>query len=417
MGAAACHLDGDDFEDGLPATAKCSSNGSTTCRRLAWGLSSMQGWRSSMEDAHIAIPSLGAWVAGRTCSQSAGDSARIHGWDETAVFGVMDGHGGAQVARFCELHLPVAIAQGDDRDAEKALGTAFTHMDELLSDPACLGELRALADPGRGPRGGLSRWTAHPSTIGCTAVVCCVRKDALIVANAGDSRAVLCRGGLSVDLSEDHKPDLQSESDRIIRAGGWVQKEVYGPVTVHRVNGDLSLSRAIGDLEYKQNRNLPPGEQVIVATPDVRTFRLDASDEFIILACDGVWDVMDSQVAIDFVRNRLGSRQHLAARLSCGALELSSIVEELLDDCISPNLEQTDGLGGDNMTAILAVFLPPQTGSTLGGVNRVAATKLKRSCSLADPHSRSLPFQTHTVVAAPPLRQRSSSACLTYAIA
>mmetsp|Transcript_95417 Transcript_95417/g.269628 ORF Transcript_95417/g.269628 Transcript_95417/m.269628 type:complete len:404 (+) Transcript_95417:46-1257(+) len=346
MGAVACHdKEASDDEDG-PSTHKSSGNGSAKSQGIAWGFSSMRGWRATMEDAHLALPSLGRFA-------EAGSNA--NGWDATALFGVMDGHGGAQVARFCEQHLPFSISQGRGDDVAGALAAAFMHMDELLSDPTYLSELRAFSDPGR-----FSRWTAHPFTIGCTACVCCVRQDSLVVANAGDSRAVLCRGGRFVDLSKDHKPDLPEESSRIRRAGGWVETEESGHGAVHRVNGDLSLSRAIGDLEYKQNVKLPPTDQLIVATPDVRVFPREPSDEFVLVACDGVWDVMSSREVVDFIRPRLGSRSSWSQRLSDGTLEPSSILEELLDHCISPDLDETDGLGGDNMTAVLLLFIPPE---------------------------------------------------------
>ena len=62
-----------------------------------------------------------------------------------------------------------------------------------------------------------------------------------------------------------------------------------------RVNGNLNLSRAIGDLKYKSNRGLPAAQQIITAEPDVRSVELTAEDRFLLLACDGVWDVMSNQ--------------------------------------------------------------------------------------------------------------------------
>ena len=79
---------------------------------------------------------------------------------------------------------------------------------------------------------------------GCTAVVAIKRGDELYVANAGDSRGVLCRGTKAVALSEDHKPAHDVEKNRIIAAGGFLS-DIGG---VCRVNGNLNLSRAIGDL-------------------------------------------------------------------------------------------------------------------------------------------------------------------------
>ena len=118
------------------------------------------------------------------------------------------------------------------------------------------------------------------------------------MANAGDSRAVLSRGGETVVLSVDHKPAHPTEYERITKAGGWVSD-------AGRVNGNLNLSRSIGDLRYKRNEALEPDEQVITAAPDVRSIELQADDEFCVLACDGIWDVKTSEQVVHFVRARL----------------------------------------------------------------------------------------------------------------
>jgi serine/threonine protein phosphatase PrpC len=79
--------------------------------------------------------------------------------------------------------------------------------------------------------------------VGCTAVVAIITKTQIIVANAGDSRAVLCSKGKAIEMSIDHKPDNESEKRRIEKAGGFVEE--------NRVKGILNLSRSLGDLEYK----------------------------------------------------------------------------------------------------------------------------------------------------------------------
>mmetsp|Transcript_100455 Transcript_100455/g.324183 ORF Transcript_100455/g.324183 Transcript_100455/m.324183 type:complete len:386 (-) Transcript_100455:299-1456(-) len=309
-----------------PVTDKDSSQGWSQSLGLLWGVSCMQGWRDSMEDAHLAIPHL-------------------HGWRDTAVFGVMDGHGGEQVARFCEQHLPQELARRGNQDVPVALTSAFHQMDVLLADPRSLHELRALS---RMPKGAASP-PPHPDLVGCTAIVCCVRRDTITVANAGDCRAVLCRRGRAVDMSEDHKPNLPAEAARIQRAGGCVLPQRLPLGNLYRVNGDLSLSRAIGDLRYKQNPRLGPQEQIVSCTPDVRTFGRQPDDEFMIVACDGVWDVMSSQQAVDYVRQRL-------LPLLEGSVKPSTVAEGLLDNCLSPDPAKTFGLGGDNMTLLIVVF-------------------------------------------------------------
>mmetsp|Transcript_41255 Transcript_41255/g.95517 ORF Transcript_41255/g.95517 Transcript_41255/m.95517 type:complete len:391 (+) Transcript_41255:114-1286(+) len=303
----------------VPVTTKESGDGIALSKGLSWGYSCMQGWRISMEDAHFAVPTLG------------GD-----GWSNTAAFGVMDGHGGSAVASFCERHLPVEIASGPSKDARDALVSAFHRIDELL-------------DEGVGLEVGPTPSSTNPDWVGCTCVVCLVQPEVLVVANAGDSRAVLSRRGQAVPLSEDHKPNLPVEHERIRRAGGSVERQQVGSVVQYRVNGNLNLSRSIGDLEYKKNPLLPPSEQIICSTPDVLTFKREADDEFLLLACDGIWDVLGSQEAVDFVNERLP--QWLK-----NGWALSGIMEEMLDRCISPDLALTNGLGGDNMTAVLVVF-------------------------------------------------------------
>jgi hypothetical protein len=129
------------------------------------------------------------------------------------------------------------------------------------------------------------------------------------------------------------------------------------------VNGNLNLSRALGDLEYKKDRSLGPEAQIISGTPDFICLERSAQDEFVILCCDGVWDVKDNQEVVDFVHKRLPPSYSANCGKSSEALEpmtslMSAILEELLDDCVSPDLQQTKGLGGDNMTAVLVVFHP-----------------------------------------------------------
>ncbi len=68
-----------------------------------------------------------------------------------------------------------------------------------------------------------------------------------------------------------------------------------------RINGNLNLSRSLGDLKYKQNKALPPARQIITAEPDVVTYAIDPTDLFVILGCDGIWDCLSSQIAVSFI--------------------------------------------------------------------------------------------------------------------
>lgn len=141
----------------------------------------------------------------------------------------------------------------------------------------------------------------------------------LFVANAGDSRCIICREGKAVDMSLDHKPEDAPELERITKAGGKVSND-------GRINGGLNLSRAIGDHSYKQNKDLGAKEQMITALPDVKTLTIDpVKDQFMVLACDGIWNFMSSQDVCDFI----------LPRLTEGRERLSQICEEVCIICIS----------------------------------------------------------------------------------
>uniref|UniRef100_A0A7S4UBM0 PPM-type phosphatase domain-containing protein n=1 Tax=Alexandrium monilatum TaxID=311494 RepID=A0A7S4UBM0_9DINO len=324
-----------------PVTEKESGNGWCNTTGLMWGYSSMQGWRDAMEDAHIAKPQLFPPVPRAPMSQN---------WGETSIFAVMDGHGGEQVARFCELHLPSEIAKRSCWEIASALRSTYHCMDEMLRDPRSHPMLRSLTR--RMP----IIQTVDPCLIGCTAVTCCVCPDVIVVANAGDSRAVLCRSGRAIDMSEDHKPNLPGECARIENAGGCIVNQRFGPHVLHRVNGDLSLSRSIGDLRFKQNAHLAPEHQMVCSTPDIRFFRRQVNDEFMVIACDGIWDVLSSQQVVDFIRPRLGD-------LISGRIQMSEVIEHLLDACLSPDPRRTYGIGGDNMTMVVVTFTEPPANS------------------------------------------------------
>lgn len=150
------------------------------------------------------------------------------------------------------------------------------------------------------------------SSSGCTAVVALLCENRLFVANAGDSRAVICRDGKAIDMSIDHKPEDLPELERIRKAGGRVTMD-------GRVNGGLNLSRAIGDHAYKGNASLSAEEQMITALPDVKVETITPKDEFLILACDGIWNSMSSQEVVDFVRTRIKN----------GESKMSKICEEV----------------------------------------------------------------------------------------
>ncbi|KAH8234576.1 hypothetical protein KR032_012196, partial [Drosophila birchii] len=205
---------------------------------------------------------------------------------------------------------------------------------------------------------------------GCTAVVCLLHGRDLYVANAGDSRCVISRGGRVIEMSLDHKPEDEEEAARIIKAGGRVTLD-------GRVNGGLNLSRALGDHAYKTNIELPAESQMISALPDIKKLIITPEDEFMVLACDGIWNYMSSEEVVDFVRLRLKEKN----------MKLSIICEELFDNCLAPNT-LGDGTGCDNMTAVIVQFQKPlqdlQSTINLTETEDVVANEFERCKTVTD---------------------------------
>ena len=112
--------------------------------------------------------------------------------------------------------------------------------------------------------------------------------DYLNVINAGDSRCVLCRDNFAIALTKDHKPDWPEEKFRIEELGGKIYKEGNDCWRIK----DLAVSRSFGDFD---------AEPFVTSMPEIFRYKLDANDKFIIFACDGLWDVMSNQDAVNFV--------------------------------------------------------------------------------------------------------------------
>mmetsp|Transcript_3202 Transcript_3202/g.8200 ORF Transcript_3202/g.8200 Transcript_3202/m.8200 type:complete len:360 (-) Transcript_3202:90-1169(-) len=336
-----------------PNTKKNAEDGNI--HELRFGLCSMQGWRNSMEDAHLAQEVKGV-----------------------RLFGVFDGHGGEAAAKFAAGELPLRLSAEleESSDIGEALTRSFMQTDERFwvesghsprkhatteeeEEPA---EEDQKSTNSESPSGGGFDWGAveedaeeeepsewrpqvdakHHDTSGTTAVVVAISPDGrLTCANAGDSRAVLCRNGVAVNLSEDHKPHNPGELARIRKAGSIVEGQ--------RVNGMLAVSRAIGDIDFKQNVKMQLAKQAVTAYPDIRTMELTTEDEFVLVACDGIWDCMSSQQAVDFCRKQL---QDLPP-----GRPTSDVIDKLFTEIICPRDPAAhEGIGCDNMTAILVVL-------------------------------------------------------------
>lgn len=292
-----------------PETEKTSESGAD--KRLAYGLSCMQGWRINMEDAHATILDLH-------------EGKEDH---SVAFFGVYDGHGGEKTAIFTGARLHGLVAQTEAfkrKDYVNALKDGF-----LLCDQAILQDFETRTDES-----------------GCAATSVIVTKTHVYCGNAGDSRTVLSSDGFARALSYDHKPYNEGEKARITAGGGYVD--------MGRVNGNLALSRGIGDFVFKKNADLPAEEQIVTCYPDVLIHKLDlAHDEFIILACDGIWDCLLSQSCVECVRRGIYERK-----------TFTTICEEIMELCCAPTSDGL-GIGCDNMSILIVALLDSDNNETL----------------------------------------------------
>ena len=237
------------------------------------------------------------------------------------------------MATFVKKHYPGLLkssAAFKAKDYRQALIDSFLGIDKLLESEEGRKEIEvinaSMASKGS-PLAGQPEPHELANYIGCTACVALICKTDIYVANAGDSRCVLSKGGIAVNLSEDHKPDIEKEKKRIERAGGFVEE--------NRVNGVINLSRSLGDLDYKQNKKLKVDEQMITALPDVRCERIANDTDFLILACDGIWDCMTSQGAVDYVKEQIAKSIFRHDK----GFRLSKVLEGMLDHNLAADVE------------------------------------------------------------------------------
>ena len=281
------------------------------------GVQHEQGMRPAMEDKHTMELNLNLSLCAEACPQT--------------LLGVYDGHGGAEVSEFIEKTFPALLQKATlARQAridtatraniveavKEALEEAVLELDSLILDMCAEKDLR---------------------NVGSTLTVVYLVGDQLFTANVGDSRSILSHGDTCVALTIDHKPNLPEEEQRVRDAGGFV---VMG-----RVMGKLAVARALGDADFKlesspmlQEFNIK--SPVVVAQPDISARLVTEPDKFILLACDGLFDVMRNEEVSSFVNLRL---------------DRGSTAEAI---CKSLVIEAIKNRGSrDNVTVMLAVLV------------------------------------------------------------
>lgn len=239
-----------------------SGGGLSLDGKCSFGYSSLIGKRASMEDFFEArFVKVGDNLVG--------------------LFGVFDGHGGSRAADYLQKHLLDNIVNHPQfaTDTKNAIFETYQQTDSEF----------------------LKAENSQQRDAGSTASTAVVVGDRLLVANVGDSRAVMCRAGKAEPLSIDHKPNRKDERQRIEKAGGVVMW-----AGTWRVGGVLAVSRAFGDRLLKQ---------YVVAEPELREETINDDVEFLVLASDGLWDVVSNQDAISMVQS-IANAEEAAKKLT-----------------------------------------------------------------------------------------------------
>lgn len=272
---------------------------------------SEQGFRATMEDEDILIQDLAT-----------------SNWRQCSYFGIYDGHGGRDCVNFVRrrLHVNIVAALHARGGLDKSVQVHQDMHDSLMqgflkTDQQFLGLTQGMENGGSGS----------------TAVVACLVGGWVWCANVGDSRALLCRNGRALQLSLDHKPSRADESKRIEQAGGFV--------SFHRVLGRLAVSRAFGDEEYKVGVTKADNisQPLVIAEPEIRVEQLTPEDEFLFMACDGLFAVFSCQEAVDFLHSRL-------AAMPPNEQDPQRAVQDIVHEAIHERRSR------DNVTALLVTF-------------------------------------------------------------
>ncbi|SCU82932.1 LAMI_0C01398g1_1 [Lachancea mirantina] len=237
-------------------------------------------FRKTMEDVHTYVENF---------------ASRL----DWGYFGVFDGHAGNQASKWCgsQLHTVIEkrILEDETRDVRDVLNESFIDVDECINS-------QLSGNSGCTAAVGILRWEV-PDRLPTGLIDLDQHKRMLYTANVGDTRIVLFRDGQSVRLTYDHKASDSLEMQRVEQAGGLIMKS--------RVNGMLAVTRSLGDKFF---------DSLVVGNPFTTSVEITTTDRFLIIACDGLWDVVEDQKACEMIKN-LTDANEAAKKLVRYALE------------------------------------------------------------------------------------------------
>ncbi|CAG9582126.1 protein phosphatase 2C-like protein [Leishmania major strain Friedlin] len=276
---------------------------------LEVGVASDQGIRSSMEDEHVTVVE-----------------------PEVCFFGIYDGHGGRQCAEYvrARLHEITLAHECLKTDPRKAISDAFAQVEREF----------------------LGQNTNDMSSAGCVCAAAVVQGSVLTVGNVGDCEVVLARAGQPVLLTVKHNPSCNdAEATRVKKAGGCIFNCRVGHPRFNPRMCSLAVSRAVGDAGFKLEEYTNGKPSGIIAVADTSEVLLAKDDEFLILACDGLWDTMSYAEAVE-----------LATAYMASGADANSVADQLVGEALRRGTR-------DNVTAIF-VRLGGSAQAGLGDANK-----------------------------------------------
>jgi serine/threonine protein phosphatase PrpC len=198
--------------------------------------------------------------------------------EKISFFSIYDGHGGNKVSKFLKNNMARYFTNEEVIFplSETYINAVFSHLQKKLESD--------------------HKETAYNS--GSTCIILIIYKNEngkriMYTLNLGDSRAVLCSNNFAIPLTKDHKPDWPEERRRITQLGG--ASRITFDDFDYRIN-DLSVSRAFGDIE---------SAPYVTHVPDIYKYKISNNDKFVVLACDGLWDVLNNETVVNFILSNI----------------------------------------------------------------------------------------------------------------
>jgi len=304
--------------------------------RFDYGISEEIGHRATMEDACAIVQHLNISAISQTAARNL--------LYPQSYFAVYDGHGGAEASSYLSRTLHVTLASAIE-DIAPALGKlreeeascaddSSRHTAQECTDRLVIETIKSAFTSTDDTFLKTNEFAQH----GSTATTALLLGDRLYCANTGDSRTMVCRNFNALPLTTDHKPSREDEATRIRAAGGFViSNRVMGELAVSRAFGDADFKKGLGDAELEGEAAGEAGpswdQPLIIAEPDIEVTSIKKNDQFLLLACDGLFDVFSYDEIVTFVRANM--EEHGDCQRCCQNLTYEAIRKRNSRDNVS----------------------------------------------------------------------------------